>query len=219
MVPAEVATRCAAALEELRASPALRADDLRRTARRLGRDHELALALWDSGLPSARFVATMVDEPRRTTTAQLERWASDLDGWAIVDCLASELLRKTPFAAELVRAWAAREEEFVKRAAFALIAMLAVHDKAAPDRVFVDYLALVERASDDDRRFVKKAVNWALRQIGKRNLALNAAAIATAERVRVTGSRPGRWIAADALRELRGEPVQRRLRARASSRP
>jgi 3-methyladenine DNA glycosylase AlkD len=192
---------------------------LRVIAREIGRDHALAQRLWATGIHEARTLAIFVADPQRLTERQMERWAQDFDNWAICDGCCIHLFDRTPFARRKVRAWSRRPEEFVKRAAFALMAALAVHDKKAPDALFTGYLRIVSREAGDDRNGVKKAVNWALRQIGKRNLALNPAAISTAEAIRARGSRSGRWIAADALRELRSEAVQRRLQARNARRP
>ncbi len=187
---------------------------LRLIAREIGRDHALAQRLWATGIYEARSLAIFIEEPARVTERQLERWARDFDNWAICDGCCIHLFDRTPFARRKVREWSRRPEEFVKRAAFALMAALAVHHKQAPDALFTGYLHIVSREAGDERNGVKKAVNWALRQIGKRNLALNRAAIAIAEAIRARGSRSGRWIAADALRELRSDAVQRRLETR-----
>jgi 3-methyladenine DNA glycosylase AlkD len=189
------------------------APQLRAIAKRCGRDHALAVALWDSGVHEAKHIAVMIEDPRTVTKRQLESWVRDINSWDVCDSFAYGLVDRTPFAHDLIVKWSASEHEFVKRAAFAAIAGIAVHDKQAPDADLLRYLPLIRREAGDDRNFVKKAVNWALRQVGKRNLALNAAAIETAEAIRAGGTRSGRWIAADALRELRGEAVQRRLRA------
>jgi len=149
----------------------------------------------------------------------MERWAKGFDSWAICDGCCLSLFDKTPFAYRKALAWSRREEEFVKRAGFSLMAVLAVHDKAAGDAKFLKFLPAIKRQSRDERNFVKKAVNWALRQIGKRNLQLNQAAIATAEEIRTIDSRSARWIATDALRELRSEAVARRLRTKVLSPP
>ena len=186
---------------------------LRALAKRVGKDHQLALALWDTGIHEARSLAAMVDEPAKVSKRQMDRWASQFDSWDVCDGCCFDLFDKTPYAYEKAAAWSARPEEFVKRAGFALMAALAVHDKKAPDHRFIELLPIIRREAHDERNFVKKAVNWALRQIGKRNLALNAAAIETAERIRADGTRAGRWVAADALRELRSDAVQARLLA------
>lgn len=196
----------------------LGAPELRALARRIGRDHALALELWATGVFAARVIASMIEDPAQATEEQIERWVADLDNWGICDCCCQELFRKTPFAHRKAAEWCGRPEEFVERAGFALIAKLAVHDKQASDDVFLSYLALVEREAADERHFVKKAANWALREIGKRNRALNGAAISTAERLRRSASRSARWIAADALRELRSEAVQRRIAERSPER-
>ena len=184
---------------------------LRTLAKRVGRDHSTALALWKTGIHEARSLAGLVDEPARVTEAQLERWAKDFDSWDICDGVCSNLFDKTPFAVEKAIAWSRRPEEYVKRAGFVLMAALAVHDKRAPDSLFRGFLPLIEREASDERNFVRKAVNWALRQIGKRNHALNAAAIASARRIRKIDSKAARWIAADALRELESGAVRKRL--------
>jgi 3-methyladenine DNA glycosylase AlkD len=185
---------------------------LRAMAKRIGRSHEVANGLWASGIHEARILAAMVDDPSAVTEDQMEAWAADFDSWDVVDGTVSSLFDKTPFAWTKAMEWSSREEEFVKRAAFAMVAALAVHDKKAPDAAFVAFLPTIEREAGDPRNLVRKAVNWALRQIGKRNAALNAKAIATAERIHATGPRPARWVASDALRELRSDPVQIRLR-------
>jgi 3-methyladenine DNA glycosylase AlkD len=184
---------------------------LRAMARRLGTDHDLAMELWASGIHEARLLAGMVGDPRAVTEEQMESWAADFDSWDVVDGTCGSLFDKTPFAYEKAQEWTRREAEFVKRAGFAMVAMLAVHDKGAPDEPFIAFFPPIEREAWDGRNFVKKAVNWALRQIGKRGPALNAAAIGCAVRVQAQGSSPARWIAADALRELRSDAVQARL--------
>ena len=199
--------------------------DLRRVAKSLGTDHDLALALWDTGSHEARVLASMVDDPVAVTEPQMEEWAAAFDSWDVCDQVTSNLFDKTPFAYDKVREWSAADEEWVKRAAFATAAALAVHDKKAPDERFLAILVLVRREAGDGRNFVKKAVNWALRNIGKRNLALHAAAIDTAEAIlaeaetlaaadrRDPAARSARWVARDALRELRSDRVLNRLRA------
>jgi 3-methyladenine DNA glycosylase AlkD len=185
---------------------------IRRIARTLGHDHGLALALWDTGIPDARILAGLVAEPARLTSRQMDAWAKGFESWDVCDQVCNSAFRASPLAWRKVAAWAARRDEFVRRAAFALLAALAAHDKQAGDEQFVAALAWVEAAASDERNFVKKAVSWALRAIGKRNLALNVAAIAAAQYIAQQGSRPARWIAADALRELNSEAVQTRLR-------
>jgi 3-methyladenine DNA glycosylase AlkD len=200
--------------------------ELRRVAKGLGRDHELALALWETGNHEARLLAGMVDDPTLVTEAQMEAWAAQFDSWDVCDQVTSNLFDKTPFAYDKVREWSAAEDEWVKRAAFATAAALAVQDKGAADEPFVEILELCRREAGDDRNYVKKAVNWALRNIGKRNLRLHSAAVAAAEAIlaeaearaaadrRDPAARSGRWIARDALRELRGEKTLERVRRR-----
>lgn len=184
---------------------------MRRIARAIGRDHALALALWKTGIADARIVASMIADPARLTERDMEAWARDFDSWDVVDQVCGNLFDKTPLARRKILEWSAREEEYVKRAAFVLIACVAWHDKKAPDVEFIAWLPLIAGAATDARNFVRKAVNWALRNIGKRNTALNRAAIAAALKIQRLDSKAARWIAADALRELRGDAVQQRL--------
>jgi 3-methyladenine DNA glycosylase AlkD len=188
---------------------------LRAHARKLGRDHDLAAALWDTGWYEARMLATFVDDPAAVTPAQMDRWCRDFDSWAICDTACFHLFDRTPHAWKKVEQWAGRKDEFVKRAAFALIASLGVHDKAAGDDAFRRGLALVEKAASDERNFVKKAVNWALRTTGKRNPALHAEAVAVARRLAASTDPAPRWVGSDALRELTGAAVTKRVAARA----
>jgi 3-methyladenine DNA glycosylase AlkD len=185
--------------------------ELRGYARPLGRDHELAGALWGTGIHEARLLATLVDEPAEVTEAQMDRWVRDVDSWDLCDGLCGNLFDRTPFALDKSVEWSAREEEFVRRAAFALIAWMTVHRKDMDDERFEALLPLVIEASTDDRNYVKKAVNWALRQIGKRSRRLNHVAIEAAREIQGIDSRAARWIASDALRELTSEAVQQRL--------
>jgi 3-methyladenine DNA glycosylase AlkD len=175
---------------------------LRGRARVLGRDHDLALALWDSGALETRLLAGLVDEPAKVTRAQMERWARAFDSWALVDGTCSNLFDRTPFAREKALAWSGRAAEHVKRAGFVLMAAMAVHDKRAPDAVFRAFLPVIESEAIDDRNLVRKAVNWALRQIGKRNGRLHGEALAVCHRLRASESSSARWVASDALREL-----------------
>jgi 3-methyladenine DNA glycosylase AlkD len=191
---------------------------IRAMAKRLEHDHDLAADLWATGIHEARLLAAMVDDPSAVTESQMEAWAADFDSWDVVDGTCSSLFDKTPFAWTKAVAWSSREEEFVKRAAFTMMATLAVHDRKATDAAFVELLPIIEREAGDPRNFVRKSVNWALRQIGKRNAALNTEAIATAERIHTTGPRPAKWVASDALRELRSDAVQERLARRATAR-
>jgi len=186
---------------------------LKNFAREIGKDHDLALRLWSTGILEARALAGLIDEKEKVTEAQMEDWVRGFDSWAVCDGTCLNLFRYTPFAYKKCWEWSEQQEEFVKRAAFALMACLAVSDKAANDRVFLRFLPLIRRQAVDERNYVKKAVNWALRQIGKRNRRLNGAAIKAAQQIRELGSPSARWIASDALRELQSPAVQRRLRA------
>jgi len=185
---------------------------LRQLAKKHKKDHALALSLWETGLHEARILAAFIDDPRAVNEAQMDAWVQDFNSWDLCDQCCSNLFDKTPFAFDKAAEWSAREEEFVKRAGFALMACLAVHDKKASDDKFLALLPYIEREAGDERNFVKKAVNWALRQIGKRNLPLNRAAIAVARKILRQDSRSARWIAGDALRELEGDKVQERLK-------
>ena len=191
---------------------------LRALAREIGRDHPLAGRLWATGIHEARLLAAMVEDSAEVSETQAEGWVRQLDSWALCDCCCLEVFRRLTFAHRKAIEWSGRREELVKRCGFALMAVLAVHDKAAPDGAFQRFLPLIRREAVDQRNLVKKAVNWALRQIGKRNHALNRASIRTAEQIRRLESRGARWIAADALRELRSPSVTARL-AKTSSRP
>jgi len=166
------------------------------------RDHRLALDLWETGYHEARILAAFVDDPSLVTPEQMDAWAADFDSWDVCDQVCIALFGKTPYAVEKAQAWSTRPEEFVKRAGFALMAAMAWQAKQASDEVFLQFLPLIIRESPDGRNFVKKAVNWALRQIGKRNPFLREAAIRTAHEIQSLGTPAGRWIAADALREL-----------------
>jgi 3-methyladenine DNA glycosylase AlkD len=185
-------------------------------ARRIGKDHNLALALWDSGVHDAKILAGMIDEPTKVTAAQMNRWVRDFDNWDLCDGTCCHLFVFAHAAWDRAVEWTKRPGEFQKRAGFALIAYLAYRDKRATDAQFKKILPVLLREARDERNFVRKAVNWALRNIGKRNLALNRAAIETAERMRKLDSRAARWIAADALRELKSDAVQSRLRRKKS---
>lgn len=181
----------------------VRAPQIRSIAKDLRRHPELASALWSTGVLEARILATMIADPLQITEEEVERWVRDFDCWAVCDAACICLLWKTPFAWRKVREWSVREREYERRAAFALLAGLALHDKKAADKQFRASFRLISRAAGDDRNFVKKAVNWALRQIGKRNAGLCAAAIQVAESLAAADARSARWIGHDALRELR----------------
>lgn len=187
--------------------------EIRKIAKRVGKDHALATHLWETGIHEARILASMVADPAKLTERQLNQWVRELDSWDVCDEVCMNLFVKAPLARHKIVEWSRRKEEFVKRAAFALLACWAWHEKDASDATFSLFLPLIEESATDQRHYVRKAVNWALRNIGKRNVHLNKAAIKTALRMQHLDSKAVRWIAADALRELRGESVQRRINA------
>jgi len=186
--------------------------ELRKLAKELGQDHKLALKLWKTGIAESKILAAMIDDPNKLTEEQLEDWVKDIDSWDVCDQVCMNLFEKTPLAWKKIIDWSSREEEFVKRTAFSLIACLAWHDKKASDEKLINLLPVIMRGATDERNFVKKAVNWALRNIGKRNLNLNEAAINTAKEIQRLDSKAARWVASDALRELQSEAIQTRLR-------
>ena len=186
-------------------------------AKQIGKSHALAVELWSTGIHEARILATLIGESEKVTAAEMERWARDFDSWDVVDAACCYLYPQVKPVWSKTAAWGRRPEEFVKRAAFSLIAYLSYKDKQAKDAHFRECLRIIEREAWDERNFVRKAVNWALRNIGKRNLRLNREAIRAAERIRQQGSRSARWIAADALRELKSPAVQARLRRKANA--
>ncbi len=188
---------------------------LRGLAKDIGLDHGLAIKLWETKIPDAMILAGLIDDPTMMTRPQTEAWVLDFDSWDVCDQVCGKF-EELPFVNELIEEWARRDEEFVKRAAFAIIAGLAWHDKTLPDVRFLKYLKLIKAAATDDRNFVKKAVNWALRNIGKRTMELNGAALATAREIKKLDNKAARWIAADAIRELESDKIQARL---ASGRP
>jgi len=190
--------------------------DLRHIARSIPPSHALALDLWDTRVQEARLLASMLDVPSKVTDAQMERWAADFNSWDICDQVCDNLFEHTPFAWQKIEQWHTRAEEFVKRAAYALIACKAWHDKTAPDQQFADLFPIIRAGADDPRNFVKKAVNWAIRNIGKRNLALNQAAIALSQELLLMEDKTSRWIARDALKELQSEKMQARLQKQAA---
>ncbi len=191
---------------------------LRKLARGIGRDHGLALDLWASGVHEARVLASMIDDPARVTSAQMDAWAGDLDNWDICDQCCLNLFWKTRSAYDRAIVWAGSDAEFVKRAGFVLMASLAIHDKTGEDAPFRGFLTMVEREAGDGRNFVRKSVNWALRQIGKRNGSLRLEALAVAQRLEESESKSARWVGADALRELSSEAVRLRLKSRTRGR-
>ncbi len=189
--------------------------DMRKIAKDIGKDHQLALDLWETGVPEGMIVAGMIAEPEKLTEQQMENWVVDINSWDICDQVCMNLFEKTPLAEKKIYEWSLREEEFVKRASYALIACLAWHDKEASDEAFTQYFPVIVVGATDERNFVKKAVNWALRNIGKRNQALNKEAIKVAKEIQGIDSKSARWIASNAIRELESEKIQERLRVKA----
>ena len=188
-------------------------------SKRLGKNHVLALALWKSGWYEARLLAALVDDPKHVTRKQMDAWAAGFENWGDCDTVCFTLFDRTPFAWKKVRQWSGSPHEFVKRAAFALLASLALHDKTASDAQFRPLLPLIEEGARDERNFVKKGVSWALRSLGRRNLALNAAALATARRLAQSKEAASRWVGKDALRDLERPKVRAGLARRAHGRP
>jgi len=186
--------------------------DMRKMAKEIGRDHKLALDLWRTGIAEARILASMVGDPAKLTEDQMEDWVKGINSWDVCDHVCMNLFEKNQLAWKKIVDWSEREEEFVKRTAFSLIACLAWHDKKASDEKFIEMFPVIIREATDEHNFVKKAVNWALRNIGKRNLNLNGAAINTAKEIKRLDSKAARWIAADAIRELESDAIQSRLK-------
>ena len=186
--------------------------DIRKMSKELGKDHKLAIQLWETGIPEARILAAMIDEPDKLSEAQMEDWVKGINSWDVCDQVCQNLFEKSPLAWKKVTDWSKREEEFTRRTAYALLACLAWRDKDARDAEFIKLLPVVKRGATDERNFVKKAVNWALRNIGKRNPNLNKAAIESAKEIQQIDSKAARWIASDAIRELESEAVQDRLK-------
>lgn len=180
-------------------------------AKRIGKNHDLAIELWKTEIYDCRTLALFISDPKLLTKQQMDEWCADFDNWAICDGACLHLFRKSVYAKEMAMKWYKDKREFVKRAGFVMMATAAVHNKETSDSEFIEILNLLEQNSDDDRNGVRKAVNWALRQIGKRSISLNKAAIATAERIKLQNTKSARWIAADALRELRNEKIIARL--------
>jgi len=186
--------------------------DMRNLAKEIKKDHKLALDLWRTGIDEARILAAMVGDPTKLTEEQMEDWVKDINSWDVCDQVCMNLFEKNQLAWKKIIDWSEREKEFVKRTAFSLIACLAWHDKKASDEKFIELLPIIIRGATDERNFVKKAVNWALRNIGKRNLSLNRAAINAAKEIQRLDSKAARWVASDALRELESDAIQSRLR-------
>lgn len=191
---------------------------IRALGKKIGTDHELAESLWKSGWHEAKFLAAFIADPALVTPAQMDRWAKSFENWADTDTACFCLFDRTPHAWGRIRAWSSRKGEFEKRAAFALIASMALHDKTGPDAPFLKSLAIIERAATDDRNFVKKGVSWALRGVGERSKPLNAAAVKLARKLANSGSAAARWVGKDALRQLDTPAVRKRLEKRASRR-
>jgi 3-methyladenine DNA glycosylase AlkD len=185
---------------------------IRTMAKEIGCNHNLALQLWNSGIHEARILASLVDNPKEVTEEQMEQWVKDFDSWDVCDQCIANLFAKTPFAYQKTIEWSTREEEFIKRASFALMTRLVHPSKKTTVDQIAELLSIIKREAEDNRNFVKKAVNWALRHIGKQNLQYNKMALATAEEIRKLDSKSARWIAADAIRELTSDAVQQRLR-------
>ena len=184
---------------------------LRSLAKSIGKNHRLAQRFWDSGIHEAKILASMIDESAKVTDKQMEKWVAQFDSWDVCDQICMNLFGKTSVAFEKARQWARQEKEFTRRAGFALMAVLAWHDKVSADEKFIEFLPLIKKYSTDERNFVKKAVNWALRQIGKRNLNLNKKAIVVACEIQEIDSKAAKWIAVDAIRELESVAVRKRL--------
>ena len=181
-------------------------------AKQIGTNHELALELWHTGVLEARLLAAFIADPKQMKKSTMNIWVKDFDNWAICDGVCMHCFRDTPYAHELALQWVKQKQEFVRRAGFTLIATLCVNDKKVDDKYFLTYLPIIKKYSTDDRIYVKKAVNWALRQIGKRSQQLNPYAIKAAEEIYTLNSPSAKWIASDALRELRSPAVQKRLK-------
>lgn len=190
----------------------VRMNDIQKLGKQLGRDHALALALWKTGVYEARMLTAYVDEPARVTAAQMDAQARDFDNWAICDTLCFALWVQTPHAFAKIRKWAGRRDEFVKRAAFALLASVALKDRTATDAQFLRCLPLIGKAAQDERNFVKKGVNWALRGVGSRNLALHEASVALARKLAAAEAAAPRWVGKDALRQLASAATLRRVK-------
>lgn len=185
---------------------------LRKMAKDIGKNQELSLKFWDSGIHEAKLLAVFIGEPDKVTEKQMEKWVKDIDSWDVCDQLCGNLFDKTPFAYKKIYQWVKRKEEFIRRTGFVLMATLSVHDKKAGNKEFEKFFPLIKKYSTDERNFVKKAVNWALRQIGKRNLSLNKKTIKLAKEIQKIDFKSARWIANDAIRELTSNSVQQRLK-------
>jgi 3-methyladenine DNA glycosylase AlkD len=185
--------------------------ELRKLGRSIGKDHKIALRLWATGIQDAMILAALVGDPLQVTEEQADSWVMDIHSWDVCDQLCMNLFEKIPFADKKIWEWSEREEEFVRRTAFAMIACIAWHDKKAPDSEMIKYFPVIKKGASDDRNYVKKAVSWALRNIGKRNLNLNQESIRLARKIKEEDSKAARWIASDVIRELESEAVKKRL--------
>jgi len=185
---------------------------LRNFAKKIGKNHDLAVKLWDSGIRDARMVAACIEDPTTVSEDQVDNWVKDFDSWDICDHCCGHLIDKTPFAYKKAKEWTQRKEEFQKRAGFSLMAWLAVHDKKTDDPEFEGFLTIIKKESTDERNYVRKAVNWALRNIGKRNITMNKKAIEISKEIQKIDSKTARWIASDAIRELASEKIQEKVR-------
>jgi 3-methyladenine DNA glycosylase AlkD len=192
----------------------VRMGDIQKLGKQLGCDHALALALWKTGVYEARLLSAYVDEPSKVTAAQMDAQARAFDNWAVCDTLCLVLWFRTPHAYRKIARWSGNRGEYVRRAAFALLAGAALKNRDAPDAEFLRGLKLIEKASGDERNFVRKAVNWALRSIGERNAVLYQAAVALAGKLAAAQAATPRWIGKDALRQLASAAVQKRLKKR-----
>ena len=185
--------------------------ELRKLGRSIGKDHEMALRLWATGIQEAMILAALLDDPLKVTEEQADSWVMDIHSWDVCDQLCMNLFDRTGFADKKIWEWSERGEEFVRRAAFAMIACIAWHDKKAPDAEMIKYFTVIKKGASDDRNYVKKAVSWALRNIGKRNLNLNQESIRLARKIKEEDLKAARWIASDVIRELESEAVKKRL--------
>ena len=186
--------------------------ELRRMGKSIGKDHSLAVKLWATKIPDAMILAALVDDPAEVTEQQADSWVKDICSWDVCDQLCMNLFERIPFASKKIFEWSKRDEEYVKRVPYAMIACIAWHDKDAPDELFTGFFPVIESAATDDRNYVKKAVSWALRHIGKRNSNLNRKALGLAREIRNMDSKAARWIASDVIRELESEAVHKRLK-------
>ena len=186
--------------------------NLRNLAKKIGKDHKLSQKLWSSKIHEARILASMIDDPKLVTEKQMDRWVKDFDSWDVCDQICMNLFDKTSIAFKKAKEWTKSSKEFIKRAGFALMACLAWHDKTSSDKEFIKFFPFIKKEATDERNFVKKSVNWALRQIGKRNLNLNKLAIKTAKEVQKIDSKAAKWITDDAIKELESAAVKKRLK-------